>query len=254
MSGDKEAMSEQSSVREEAGYDEVFLSGHKPEKGFSYSLERESSAHSPNDEGESYDGEEVDDVKGGEDKCGEGEEDEEYGGKDDRDQGQGDETAPEGGDLESPEDGHTRPFILPKMWTVNDFKTIMMTNIFKNLRDRYQILDNIPICLPRKFEKCYSGKTANVGMYDAMFAVGLRLPLMVLHCQLANFIGLSDSQIAPNAWKIFEMNPSTLVDSSTYRLNNELVLFEDLIINSSTCGFNEFRASPWGELFHLWTQ
>ena len=40
-------------------------------------------------------------------------------------------------------------------------------------------------------------------MYNAMFAIGLRLPLMVLHCQLANFLGLSVSQIASNAWRIF---------------------------------------------------
>ena len=103
------------------------------------------------------------------------------------------------GSSRSPRDGYTRPFILPKMWTVNDFKPTMMTNIFKKLRDRYQILDNIPICLPGKFEKCYSGKTADVGMYDAMFATGLRLPLTALHRKLTNFLGLSVSQIAPNA-------------------------------------------------------
>ena len=40
-------------------------------------------------------------------------------------------------------------------------------------------------------------------MYDAMFAARLRLPLTALHCQLANFLGLSVSQIAPNAWRIF---------------------------------------------------
>ena len=40
-------------------------------------------------------------------------------------------------------------------------------------------------------------------MYDAMFAVGLRLPLTALHRQLADFLGLSVSQIAPNAWRIF---------------------------------------------------
>ena len=35
MLGDKEATSEQSSVREEAGYNEVFQSGHEPDEGFS---------------------------------------------------------------------------------------------------------------------------------------------------------------------------------------------------------------------------
>ena len=43
----------------------------------------------------------------------------------------------------------------------------------------------------------------DIGMYDAMFAVGLRLPLTELHRQLANYMGLFVNQIAPNAWKIF---------------------------------------------------
>ena len=40
-------------------------------------------------------------------------------------------------------------------------------------------------------------------MHNAMFVVGLRLPLTTLHRQLAIFLGLSVSQIAPNAWRIF---------------------------------------------------
>ena len=48
-------MSEQSSVREGAGYDEVFQSGHEPEEGLSWSSEREASAHSPDKEVGSYD-------------------------------------------------------------------------------------------------------------------------------------------------------------------------------------------------------
>jgi len=57
--------------------------------------------------------------------------------------------------------------------------------------------------LSRKFEKCYLGKTADIGMYDAMFTTGLRLPLMELHRQLANYLGLFVSQITPNVWRIF---------------------------------------------------
>ena len=75
----------------------------------------------------------------------------------------------------------------------------MSDKVFKELCSRYQILDHILIRLPRKDEKCYSGRTTNVGMYDAMFAAGLRLPLTALHRQLANFLGLFVSQIAPNA-------------------------------------------------------
>ena len=77
--------------------------------------------------------------------------------------------------------GRTRHFILPMIWTVNDFKSTMTTKIFNNLRDRYQIPANIPIYLPRKYEKCYFRKTADVGVYNAMFVAGLRLPLTALH-------------------------------------------------------------------------
>ena len=42
-----------------------------------------------------------------------------------------------------------------------------------------------------------------MGMYDAMYTVGLRLPLMELYRQLADYLGLSVSQITPNAQRIF---------------------------------------------------
>ena len=186
------------------------MSGHRPEEGLSWSLERELSTHSPDDKEENYDKEEVEEGEGGEDEYKEGEGDEEekendedWEGEDDEDEDKGDERAFVGGSLGSIGDGYTRPFILPTIWTINDFKLTMATNIFKNLRDRYQIPDNIPICLPGKFEKCYSGKTVDFGMYDTMYMAGLRLPLMALHRQLAIFLGLSVSQIAPNTWRIF---------------------------------------------------
>ena len=79
----------------------------------------------------------------------------------------------------------------------------MSDRVFKELRSHYQIPNHIPIYLPRKNERCYSGRTADVDMYDAMFATGLRLPLTALHRQLADFLGLSISQIVLNAWRIF---------------------------------------------------
>lgn len=39
-------------------------------------------------------------------------------------------------------------------------------------------------------------------MYDAMFTADLRLLLMELHHHLANYLGLSVSHIALNAWRI----------------------------------------------------
>ena len=86
---------------------------------------------------------------------------------------------------------------------VNNFYPTMSQKVFNPLRDHHQIPKHIPFHLPRKFERCYSGKTTVVGMYDAMFTARLRLPVMELHCQLANYLSLSISKLAPNAWRIF---------------------------------------------------
>ena len=79
----------------------------------------------------------------------------------------------------------------------------MSDKVFKELHVRYQIPKHIPIRLPKENEKCYSGRIADVGMYDAIFYAGLRLPLTALHHQLVDFLSLSVSQITPNAWRIF---------------------------------------------------
>ena len=97
--------------------------------------------------------------------------------EDDGDEGEVSRKASKEGRSESLGDVHTRPFILLKMWSFNDFKPTMMANVIKNLQDCYHIPDHIPIRLPRKFEKCYLGKIMDIDMYDAMFALGLRLPL-----------------------------------------------------------------------------
>ena len=79
------------------------------------------------DEGDEYDegeGDEMDDRD--EEECEE-------------DDSEDDVNAFEGGSPRSPGDGRTRPFILLAIWTVNDFKLIMTTKIFKNLWDRCRI-------------------------------------------------------------------------------------------------------------------
>ena len=118
------------------------------------------------------------------------------------DEGDGDDSDGDEGDREEGL-GDNRPFILPVDWAVKKFLPRMSNKIFGELRTRYQIPDHIPIHLPEENETCYSGRTANMGMYDAMFAAGLRLPLTALHRQLADFLGLFVTQIAPNAWRTF---------------------------------------------------
>ena len=169
MSND--ASCEESSVREGAGYDEAFGSSHELED-FSLSSERGTSARSP-DGNESCTGE--DEVeKGREDEGVEG------GINADGDGSDGDDSDGDEGDGEEGP-GDNRLFILPEDWAINKFLPRMSNNIFGELRTRYQIPDHIPIRLPEENETCYSGRTADVGMYDAMFATGLRLPLMALH-------------------------------------------------------------------------
>ena len=170
MSSD--ASCEESSAREGAGYDKAFGSG--SESDFSLSSERETSAQSPD----------VDE------SLAEGDKDEERGdGTDvDGEESDGDEGSSDG-TSEGP--GDNRPFILPEDWAVNKFLSRMSGKVFRELRIRYQIPDHIPIRLPGENERCYSGRTADVGMYDAMFAASLRLPLTALHRQLADFLGIS---------------------------------------------------------------
>ena len=151
-----------------------------PKKGFFWSLEREMSAQSPDEEMKSCGGKDEEVVSKGKDEDDEGERERESDG----DENDSDEKALESS-LGSLGDNH--PFILPKIWAVNDFLPTMSDKVFNTLRDRYQIPNNILIRLPGKFEKCYSRKIADISMYDAMFAAGLRLPLMAFHRQLAHF-------------------------------------------------------------------
>ena len=177
------------------GYDEAFGLGDESE-GFSRSSKRETPAQSPDGDVESYVKESEKVVDEGEDEVEEGETE------------SGSDNAEDDGDEESCE-GTSRgskdnsPFILPEDWAVNKFLPMMSDKVFKELRSHYQIPDCIPIHLPKEDERCYTGRTTDVGMYDAMFVAGLRLPLTALHRQLADFLGLSISQIALNAWRIF---------------------------------------------------
>ena len=196
MSGDKEVTSEQSpSICEGVGYDEIYLLRCELEKYVTQSLKREPSAHSPAKEEE----EEYEEDEEGEEE-GDGEEEEEVEGEEEEEE---DDKEHLDEAVDQVDNSGTRPFILPLIWTENDFYPTMSLKVFNKLCDHFQIPENIPLHLLRKFERCYSGKTADVGMYNAMFAAGLRLLLTKLHCQLANYLGLSISQITPKAWRIF---------------------------------------------------
>ena len=178
MSSD--ALCEESSVRKGAGYDEAFGSGDESED-FSPSSEKETLAQSPDGDVESYTegGEEVEDE--GEDEVEEVKEESGSDGDDVDVDGDDDDGDKESSGGTSKGLGDNRPFILPKDWAVNKFLPMMSDKVFRELCAFYQIPNHISIRLPRENERCYSGRTADVGMYDAMFAAGLKLPLMALH-------------------------------------------------------------------------
>ena len=96
-----------------------------------------------------------------------------------------------------------RKFIMLPIWTVNDFIFSIKETHFKTLRGKYQIPNNIPLCLPYKLEKCYYDSIEGVGVYEQMLKVGLRFPLSSLHHQFLQHLGLSVNQISPNTWRVF---------------------------------------------------
>ena len=167
-------LSNQSVIRDRVDYEEVYLSSHKDQEslGEERSLSASSSS-STNENMEMVEQEEVSD--------------------------DGEEQT-----LKSiiGADGFKEFIMLPE-WTMNNFESTIKENHFKTLRDNFQILDNIPIRLPYKLEKCYYEGVEGVGVYEQMLKVGLRFPLSSLHYELLKYLGLSINQVSPNAWRVF---------------------------------------------------
>ena len=91
-----------------------------------------------------------------------------------------------------------KPFILPKIWSVNNFPPKMSKKVFKKFHVHFQIPSHIPLRLLGKNKKCYWGRMGDVGFYEFVFIVGLRLPFTGLQRWLTNYLGVFVSQIYPN--------------------------------------------------------
>ena len=96
-----------------------------------------------------------------------------------------------------------REFVMLPKWMVNAFTSTIKKAHFKTLRANYQIPDYIPIRLPYKSEKCYYKGVDGVEVYEQVLKAGLKFPLNSLHHELLKYLGLSISQISPNAWRVF---------------------------------------------------
>ena len=152
------ASSNQSFVRDGAGYNEVYLSGHKDLDSPNEKRSLSSTSPSSRDEGLEMDRPEGDSNDGL------------------------DDTEPSL-QFVIGLDG-LREFIILPIWTVNDFTSTIKEPYFKTLRQKYQILVNIPLHLTYKSEKCYYEGIQGVGVYEWMLKAGFRFPLSSLHHQL----------------------------------------------------------------------
>ena len=92
-----------------------------------------------------------------------------------------------------------KEFVMLLEWTVNNFRFTIKEVYFKTIRAIYQILDHIPIRLPYQSEKCYYNGVDDLGVYKQALKAGLRFPLNRLKRELLQHLGLSISQISPNA-------------------------------------------------------
>ena len=166
------ASSNQSFVRDGAGYEEFYPSGCRDPDELS---ERSSSAASPSSKNEDM-------------ELAESEE-----GSDDGDQRIKSVVGADG----------LKEFVMLPEWTVHNFTSTIKEVHFKKLRAIYQIPDHIPIRLPYKLEKCYYDGVEDVGVYEQALKARLRFPLNTLKRELLQHLGLSVSQISPNAWRVF---------------------------------------------------
>ena len=147
------ASSNQSFVRNGAGYEELYPSGCRDPDELS---ERSSSAASPSSKNEDM-------------ELAESEE-----GSDDGDQRIKSVVGADG----------LKEFVMLPEWTVHNFTSTIKEVHFKKLRAIYQILDHIPIRLPYKLEKCYYYGVEDVGVYEQALKAGLRFPLNTLKREL----------------------------------------------------------------------
>ena len=66
----------------------------------------------------------------------------------------------------------------------------MSDEVFSRLRPCFQIPNDMPIRKGDIREKCYDGRSSDVGFYEIALIAGLRLPLSTLHSRLASYIGV----------------------------------------------------------------
>uniref|UniRef100_A0A2N9IZ84 Uncharacterized protein n=1 Tax=Fagus sylvatica TaxID=28930 RepID=A0A2N9IZ84_FAGSY len=71
----------------------------------------------------------------------------------------------------------------------------------KRIRDRYQVSEDVILCIPNLDERACSSKLDNVAFYKADFNANLSFPMQPFMRELLGRLNLSPGQLAPNAWR-----------------------------------------------------
>ena len=132
------ASSNQSFVRDGAGYEELYPSSYRDLDELSERSPSAASSSSKNEDMELAEPEE---------------------GSDDGDQGIKSIVGADG----------LREFVMLPEWTVNNFRSTIKDVHYKTVRAIYQIPDHIPIRLPYQAEKCYYDGVDDLGVYDPSY-------------------------------------------------------------------------------------
>ena len=95
----------------------------------------------------------------------------------------------------------SRPTRLPKRWVAYSYVSRINVESLKQIRTRYQILEDVVIRIPNLDERACS-QVEDVAFYEVTMTAELRFPVQPFIRELLDFLSLAPGQVAPNGWRV----------------------------------------------------
>ena len=95
----------------------------------------------------------------------------------------------------------SRPTRLPKRWVAYSYVSRINVESLKQIRTRYQILEDVVIRIPNLDERACS-QVEDVAFYEVTMTAELRFPVQPFTRELLDFLSLAPGQVAPNGWRV----------------------------------------------------